>query len=64
MNIDTVGEVRDALGLPERFRSISDMSKEDLSQIATSVCEDSLTAITPQELDPTITEIESVLEAW
>ncbi len=63
--IDAVTEIRDALGLPSRLRSIPDLSNDDLPAVAGAVAADSLLGNTPDGFDPTETEIEGVLEsAW
>lgn len=62
---DAVTEIRDALGLPSRLRSIPDLQKEELPAITSAVAADSLLENTPDGLDPTETEIEKILEnAW
>ena len=63
--VEAVTEVRDALGLPTRLRSIPDMTEADLPRVAESVHGDGLMAMTPEGFDPSVEEIESVLrEAW
>jgi len=63
--VEAVTEVRDALGLPTRLRSISDMSEADLPSIADSVHSDGLMTMVPEGFDPSVEEIETVLrEAW
>lgn len=63
--IDAVTEIRDALGLPSRLRSIPDLSNDDLPAVAGAVAADSLLGNTPDGFDPTEAEIEGVLEnAW
>lgn len=63
--IETVTEIRDALGLPARLRSIDDLSKDDLPEIATDVATDGFISNTPTELETSETALEDVLhEAW
>ena len=63
--IDAVVEVRDALSLPARLRSIGDLSRDDLPDIAAEVSEDPMVGYGPDGLEPTPDDLESVLrEAW
>lgn len=61
--VDAVSDVADALGLPERLREISDMDESDLPKIAESVHGDTLMAMKPEEVDPSVDEIEAILRA-
>jgi len=63
--VEEVETVRDALDLPSQLRSIEALSRDQLTAIAESTIEDSLMPNCPPELDPTVEEIETVLEgAW
>lgn len=63
--IESVTEIRDALGLPASLRSIDDLSKDDLPEIATAVASDGFISNTPPELETSETALEDVLhEAW
>jgi alcohol dehydrogenase class IV len=63
--VEEVAAVRDALDLPSELRGIDDLTKDDLDAVAQSTIDDSLMANVPRDLDPTVEEIERVLEdAW
>lgn len=63
--IEAVRDVRDALGLPKRLRSIDDLSKTDIPEIAVRVADDVMMENVPGGLDPTADELEEVLyDAW
>ena len=63
--VEAVTEIRDGLGLPTRLREIDDMAESDLSDIAETVHTDGLMPYRPEGLDPTVDELEAVLqEAW
>ena len=63
--VERVAEIRDALGLPARLREIDDMSESDLPAVAADVHADGFVSNCPPELDPTVEELEAVLqEAW
>jgi alcohol dehydrogenase class IV len=60
-----ITEIRDALGLPSRLRSIEDMSEDDLPGVASDVAADVMMANAPAGLEPTEAELEAVLrDAW
>jgi len=61
--VDAVAEVRDALDLPSRLRSVDDIDREDLPAIAETTADDGLLANAPKGLDPTRDELEAVLDA-
>jgi alcohol dehydrogenase class IV len=63
--VESVIEVRDALGLSTRLRDINDMDESDLPDIARNVHDDGLMPYCPEGLNPTVDELEGVLrEAW
>ena len=63
--VERVVEIRDALGLPARLRTIDDMARSDLPDVAADVHGDGFMPNCPPGLDPTIDELEAVLrEAW
>lgn len=63
--IEAIVEIRDALGLPARLRSIDDLSKDDFPEIATDVATDGFISNTPDELETSEAALENVLhEAW
>ncbi|QLD85694.1 iron-containing alcohol dehydrogenase [Natronomonas halophila] len=63
--VESVIEVRDALGLSTQLREISDMDESDLPDIAQNVHDDGLMPYCPEGLNPTVDELEGVLrEAW
>lgn len=60
-----VERVRDALGLPTRLREIDDMAESDLPDVAEDVHGDGLMPYCPEGLDPSVGDIEGVLQdAW
>ena len=63
--VDAVTEIRDALGLPSRLRSINDMYEADLPEVASDVADDVMMENAPEGLEPTEDELEAVLrDAW
>ncbi|WP_336002620.1 iron-containing alcohol dehydrogenase family protein [Halorientalis halophila] len=63
--VDRVAEIRDDLGLPSTLRELDGIAQSDLPNVAAYVMDDGLMAYVPNELDPTVEEIEGVLrEAW
>jgi alcohol dehydrogenase class IV len=61
--VDAVAGVSDDLGLPSRLREIEGLSREDFPDIAETIREDSLMDVAPAGVDPTVEEIETVLDA-
>ncbi|THE66012.1 iron-containing alcohol dehydrogenase [Salinadaptatus halalkaliphilus] len=63
--VDAVTEIRDALGLPSRLRTIDDLSKRDLPAVAADIADDVFIPNVPPGLEPTEAELEGVLRnAW
>ncbi|MEF8914831.1 iron-containing alcohol dehydrogenase family protein [Natronomonas sp.] len=63
--VESVIEVRDALGLSTQLREIGDMGESDLPDVAEDVHEDGLMPYCPEGLNPTVDELEGVLrDAW
>lgn len=63
--VDAVRDIRDALGLPSRLRDVEDMHEEDLPAVAEDVAGDPFVSNGPEDIDPTVADIEAVLrEAW
>ncbi|MFO7927722.1 MAG: iron-containing alcohol dehydrogenase family protein [Halobacteriota archaeon] len=63
--IDAVTEIRDGLGLPSRLRDLDGTSADGLRNAAVLAHEDAFMNIGPAEFDPTVDDIEAILErAW
>lgn len=63
--VDAVVEVRDALELPSQLRSVDSCTRADLEAIAATTLADSFIGNVPPGLDPTLEDLEGVLdEAW
>jgi len=63
--IEAVAAVSDDLGLPDRLRELDGLSRAEFPAIAAEICADSLIDVAPAGLDPTVDDIEGVLdEAW
>lgn len=60
---DAVADVRDALGLPTRLRDVDGPSPAEFQSVAEAVLGDSFMSNAPADLDPSVADIESVLEA-
>jgi alcohol dehydrogenase class IV len=58
-----VTEVRDALGLPTRLRDVDGPAPAAFEAVAAAILGDSFMDNTPPGLEPTVEEIESVLQA-
>jgi len=58
-----VAGVRDALGLPGRLRDVDGVTRDSLHETAVVAYEDAYMWNGPADLDPTVEEIEAVLEA-
>ena len=61
--VERVIEVRDALGLPSRLRDVDGPEPEAFEAVAKRIIGDSFVDNAPPGLEPTVAEIESVLEA-
>jgi alcohol dehydrogenase len=61
--IEAVVAVRDGLSLPTRLRDVEDVTREHLPGIARSVHGDGFMSNRPEGYDPTVEDIEAVLEA-
>ncbi len=61
--VETVDEIRTALGLPRQLRSIDGLEPGDFPAIAEFIIQDGIMANRPPGLDPTRSAIENVLEA-
>lgn len=63
--VEAVEDLRDALDLPRRLRDVDGPTQNEFRAVATAVIEDSFMAHTPPGLDPTVEDIQTVLErAW
>lgn len=63
--VENVKDVRDALGLPSRLRSIDVLAETDLPEIAIDVADDVMMENAPEGLEPTGNGLEEVLrDAW
>lgn len=63
--VDEVCSIRDGLELPQGIRHLEGVSKDDLSSLAERAHWDHCLTNSPEELDPTVDELEAVLrEAW
>ncbi|NHN49452.1 iron-containing alcohol dehydrogenase [Halostella sp. JP-L12] len=61
--VAVVEDVRDALDMPSRLRSIGDLDRADLDAVAQTTADDGLLSNAPAGLDPTPAELERVLDA-
>ena len=61
--VSAVTEVRDALELPTRLRDLDGPEPDDFTAVAEAILADSFMANVPPGLDPTVADIEGVLEA-
>jgi alcohol dehydrogenase class IV len=61
--VAAVTEVRDTLGLPTRLRDVDGPDPDAFTEVARYISDDPLAANLPPDLDPTVEEIEDVLEA-
>jgi len=61
--IDAVAAVSDDLGLPDRLRDLDGLSRDDLPAIAAEIRDDGLLDVAPEGLDPSVDDIEAVLDA-
>lgn len=61
--VHAVVEVRDALGLPDRLRTVDGLDRSDLPAVAESTLSDAFVANVPEGLDPTAEDLVRVLEA-
>ncbi|MXV63733.1 iron-containing alcohol dehydrogenase [Natronorubrum sp. JWXQ-INN-674] len=63
--VEAVGEIRDALGLPSRLRDVDGPEPDEFTAVAESILADPFMANAPPGLDPSVAEIEGILEeAW
>jgi alcohol dehydrogenase class IV len=63
--VEAVAEVRDSLGLPSRFRDAEGVEREDLKDMARATYEDPILTNGPAGYDPSLEDIEGVMEeAW
>ena len=58
-----VAEIRDSLGLPSRLRDVEGATRESLRETAVVAYEDEYMWNGPEDLEPTVNDIEAVLEA-
>ena len=61
--VGAVAEIRDSLDLPSKLRDIEGVERGDLSRVAERTVTDSFMENGPEGFDPTVEEIEAVLEA-
>jgi alcohol dehydrogenase class IV len=61
--VDAVTEIRDGLGLPSRLRDVDGPGPAEFTAVAEAILADRFMANAPPGLDPTVEDIESVLEA-
>ncbi|SFB75690.1 Alcohol dehydrogenase, class IV [Halobiforma haloterrestris] len=61
--VETVTEVRDALGLPSRLRDVDGPEPDAFEDVAEAILADGFMANAPPGLEPSVAEIEGVLEA-
>jgi alcohol dehydrogenase len=61
--VDAVTDVRDGLGLPDRLRSIDGLARSDLGDVAERIVDDSLMTTAPEGLEPTVEDVQDVLDA-
>jgi len=63
--VEAVTEIRDALGLPARLRDVDGPGPDEFAAVAEAVLADPFMANAPPGLEPTVAEIEGILEtAW
>jgi len=63
--VSAVREIRDGIGLPVRLGELDGLDREALPRVARVVEDDSFLANGPPDLDPTIEDLETVLDdAW
>lgn len=61
--VEAVTDLRDALGLPDRLRSLDGVEREDRPAIAAAVLDDRLADNVPPGLDLTRADVEGILDA-
>ena len=61
--VESVEQVRDALGLPAQLRNVDSPDPSEFPEVAETIRTDSFMANVPRGLDPTTEEVEAVLEA-
>ncbi|APX95505.1 iron-containing alcohol dehydrogenase family protein [Natronorubrum daqingense] len=63
--VEAVTEIRDALGLPACLRNVDGPEPDEFEAVATHILSDRLMANTPPGLEPTVDDIDGILErAW
>ncbi|MBZ6493883.1 iron-containing alcohol dehydrogenase family protein [Natrinema longum] len=63
--VEAVTEIRDGLGLPSRLRDVDGPEPDEFAAVADAILNDAFIANAPPGLDPTVAEIEGILErAW
>ncbi|WP_436347953.1 iron-containing alcohol dehydrogenase family protein [Natronorubrum sp. FCH18a] len=63
--VEAVTEIRDGLGLPSRLRDVDGPEPDEFTAVAEYVLADRLVANAPPGLDPSVEDIEGILErAW
>ena len=61
--VERVASVRDSLGLPTQLRQLEGTDREDFRAIAEFIVDDAPMGRNPVDFDPTVDEIEALLEA-
>jgi len=61
--VAAVADVRDALGLPTRLRDVDGPGREEFPEVARNTLDDAFMGNAPADLDPTVGDIEGVLDA-
>lgn len=61
--VERVSEVRDALELPDQLRDVSGPEPDAFRDVATYIVDDPLAANLPPGLEPTVEDVEAVLES-
>ena len=63
--VTSVANIRDALELPSRLRSVDDLDQEMIPTLAETTFDDRLTGNTPSGVEPTVEDLEQILrESW
>lgn len=61
--VTAVSDLRDALGLPDRLRAVDGLTRADLDHVAEEIAGDYLVDSAPVGVDPSVTEIRTILDA-
>lgn len=61
--VDAVREIRDAMGLPSRLRTVDGPARDEFGTVAQAVLDDPFMQNAPHGLAPTARDIEAILEA-